>query len=42
MSNNIQEGCKHSIINKYYCVECGTLYNEGVSKIIFIKVILIN
>ncbi len=30
MSTKIQAECKHLIRNKYYCVKCGTLYDNGV------------
>ena len=33
MSRKIQNECKkHLIMNKQYCIRCGTLYYKGVRK----------
>ncbi len=36
MSNKIQNECKHLILNKLYCLKCGTLYYKGVRNISYL------
>ena len=35
MNKNLPKECKHLIMDKYYCVKCGTLCYNKVSKNLF-------